>query len=124
MYVRESGMHSLTKAACLLACAVSACAASAPARYAVLAEDAGAWPQILESIGFQSAAPGHGDVKHHDIPRLLPDEFERLLRVAGLAEHGFFEFIGENLLQAMSHYSVIVCYQYFHCAVSWIGWER
>ncbi len=30
--------------------------------YAVLSDDAGAWPQILESVGFQSAAPGAASI--------------------------------------------------------------
>jgi hypothetical protein len=59
-------MRSLIKPACLLAAAASLCAATAPARmlhaYAVLSEDAGAWPQILESVGFQAIAPGQASI--------------------------------------------------------------
>jgi len=53
-------MHSLIKAACLFAAA--ACLSAKVPAYAVLSDDAGAWPQILESIGFQSAAPGAASI--------------------------------------------------------------
>src|SRR5438128_615796 len=62
---QEFGMRSLIKPACLFVAAASLCAATAPARipaYAVLSEEAGAWPQILESVGFQAVAPGQARI--------------------------------------------------------------
>ncbi len=57
-------MRSLTKAACLFVCAASVCAAPAriPSGYAVLSDDVGAWPQILQSVGFQPVAAGQASI--------------------------------------------------------------
>ncbi|MDB6067623.1 MAG: Enolase [Pedosphaera sp.] len=64
---------------------------------------------------FQSAPARHGDVQDHHVPDLFPDATEGFLGIACLAKNGALEFIGENLLQAMSYYCVIVCDKDFHC---------
>ena len=56
----------------------------------------------------EPAASRHGDVEDHNVPVLLPDEVQRLLGVSSFAEGGALELIGQNLLQPVANYCVIV----------------
>ena len=56
----------------------------------------------------QPAATRHGDVQNHDIPILFPNQVERFLGVPGLAESRAFKIVGQDLLQPVPHYRVIV----------------
>ncbi len=63
----------------------------------------------------QAAATRHGDVENDDVPLLFPDLAEGFLAVAGLAEFGLLEVIGQDLLQSMPDDRVVVCDKNSHC---------
>src|SRR5258705_71365 len=61
-----------------------------------------------QSQDLKFVAYGHGYIEDNNVPILLPDEIERFLRVAGFSKGRPLELIGEDLLEAVTHYGVIV----------------
>ena len=45
---------------------------------------------------FQTASARHRDIQHHDVPLLLPDFGERLVRVARLAKRRILEIVSDE----------------------------
>src|ERR1043166_2369259 len=63
---------------------------------------------------FQAAPARHGDVEHDDVPFVFPDAVEGFVGVAGLAEFGPAQSVGQDVAQASPNHCMVVHEKDFH----------